>query len=99
MLYDFRDTPAELFRRLRAATETAEALGVSLSLQPIRYIAPGQRTRNSLAPYGNAQGAWNAEALLSLHRMLSGRPLRTPEDVTERLGASEELFLRALHAR
>ena len=99
VLYDFRDTPAELFRRLRAATETAEALGVSLSLQPIRYIAPGQRTRNSFAPYGNAQGAWNAEALLSLHRMLSGRPLRTPEDVTERLGASEELFLRALHAR
>ncbi len=99
VLYDFRDTPAELYRRLRAASETAEALDVSLSLRPIRYIAPGQKTRNSSVPHGNAQDAWDAEALRSLHRMLSGRPLRTPEDVTERLGTSEELFLRALHAR
>ena len=99
VLYDFRDTPAELYRRLRAATETAETLGVSLSLHPIRYIAPGQKTRHTSAPHGNATGAWDADALRSLHRMLSGRPLRTPEDVTERLGASEELFLRALHAR
>jgi hypothetical protein len=99
VLYDFRDTPSELYRRLRAASEKAEALGVSLTLHPIRYIAPGQKTRHVPAPHGNTTGAWDADSLRSLRRMLSGRPLRTPEDVAERLGASEELFLRAMHAR
>ncbi len=93
LLYDFRDTPAELYRRISFASRIAERLGATLSLHPIRYIAPGQKSRR--ARRGNA---WNGKTLAMVRRMASGA-IRTRSAIEERFGATEEAFLHSLETR
>jgi hypothetical protein len=75
MLYNFHDSPSDLYQRMRLNIDLNEALGIRIFSFPMRYQPTNQKDRSHIGPNWNRYFLRSMQIILqATHGIVSGSP-------------------------
>jgi len=98
MLYNFKDTPEDLYLRMRLNIDLNVELGIRIFSFPMRYQPTDMKERTHIGQHWNRYFLRSMQVILqATHGIVSGSPDFFKRAFGESVGAFEELLLRPQH--
>jgi len=98
MLYNFKDTPEDLYQRMRLNIDLNESLGIRIFSFPMRYQPTDLKDRTHVGEHWTRYQLRSMQLILqATHGIVSGSPMFFKEAFGSSVEAFESLLLRPQH--